>query len=118
MRHANNVRKFGREKNQRRALLKGLALSLITEEKIKTTLPKAKELRPYVEKMITQAKKKDLNSTRLLLAKLQNNKTAVKKLTDKIAPAFSDRKGGYTRITKIGARLSDASEMAYIEIIK
>lgn len=117
MRHHNNVRKFGRNKNQRVALLKSLALSLIRHEKIETTEAKARELRPYAEKMITQAKTGTLASRRLLLAKLQNNKTAVGKLMTDLGPRFEKRTGGYIRITKLPQRLSDGSKMAIIEFV-
>ncbi len=98
MRHHNSKRKFGRDKNQRKALISSLALSLIVREKIKTTLPKAKELRPFIEKVVTQAKKGDLASRRLVIAKLSNRSKETKKLFEKIAPKYADRKGGYVRI--------------------
>ena len=117
MRHHNNTRKFGRTKNQRRALLKGLALSLIKSERITTTEAKAKELRPYIEKMITQSLKGDANSKRLVTAKLMNRKPESKKLIEVIAPRFSGRTGGYTRILKLPQRLSDGASMALIEFV-
>lgn len=117
MRHHNNVRKFGRNKNQRRALLKGLALSLIKKESITTTEAKAKELRPYVEKMITQAKVGGSAQRRLLNAKLDNNDAAVKVLIEKIAPRFASRNGGYTRIVKLPARKSDGAALAIIAFV-
>ena len=117
MRHHNSVRKFGREKNQRRALLKGLALSLINHERITTTEAKAKELRPYIEKMITQAHKGDANSKRLIIAKLVNRKKESMKLINDIAPRFVGRAGGYTRILKLPQRLSDGASMAIIEFV-
>ncbi len=117
MRHHNNVRKFGRNKNQRRALLKGLALSLIKKESIQTTEAKAKELRPYIEKMLTQAKVGGASERRLLNAKLQNNDAAVKILIDKIAPRYSARTGGYTRVMKLPARKSDGAPMAIIAFV-
>lgn len=117
MRHSNNVRKFGRETNQRHALLKGLALSLIKKEKIKTTEAKAKELRPFIEKLVTQAKKNDLATRRRLIAILINRKVETKKLFEVIAPKYTSRMGGYTRITKLPPRLSDGSKMVYIEFV-
>lgn len=117
MRHSNNVRKFGRKKNQRVALMKGLVHSLIRREKIKTTEAKAKELRPYMEKLVTMAKKGDTASRRLLLARLMNRRPEVTKLMADIAPKYTDRKGGYTRITKLAPRKSDGSPMAYIEFV-
>ena len=117
MRHGNNVRKFGREKNQRVALLKGLAFSLITEEQIMTTEAKAKELRPYVEKMITKAKNPTIAVKRELAAELYNKRGTVKKLTDDLAVKYKDRKGGYTRIVKLPPRLSDSAKMAVIQFV-
>lgn len=82
-----------------------------------TTEAKAKELRPYVEKMITQGKEGGFNSKRLLTAKLLNNEKAVKKIMDTLAPRFKERSGGYTRIMKLPARKSDAASMALIEFV-
>ena len=117
MRHHNTKRKFGRTKNERNALMNGLALNLIVREKIKTTLPKAKELRPMIEKLITIAKKGDLASRRLAVSKLINRKKEVKKLFEVIAPKYKETKGGYTRIIKLGVRKSDATKMAQIEFV-
>ena len=117
MRHGNNKRKFGREKSQRNALINSLALNLIVREKIKTTEPKAKELRPFIEKIVTNAKKNNLATRRLIIAKLSNRKPEVKKLFDIIAPRYLDRKGGYTRITKLGVRKSDGAKMAQIAFV-
>ena len=117
MRHHNNVRKFGRNKNQRRALLKGLALSLIKKESITTTEAKAKELRPYVEKMITQAKAGGAHNRRLLNAKLMNHDNDVQKLMGPLAERFSSRTGGYTRIVKLPARNSDGASIAVIAFV-
>lgn len=118
MRHHNNKRKFGRSKTQRRALLNSLALNLILREKIKTTEPKAKELRPFIEKLISRAQKGDLTSRRLISAKLSGRRSGLKKLFDVLAPKYADRKGGYTRILKLGARKSDGARMAIIEFVK
>lgn len=117
MRHGNNVRKFGRDKNQRAQLLASLALNLIVREKIKTTEPKAKELRPFIEKLVTRAKKGDLATRRLIIATLSNRDKEVKKLFDVIAPKYKDVKGGYTRVLKLGARKSDGAKMAHIEFV-
>ncbi|MBP6855050.1 MAG: 50S ribosomal protein L17 [Candidatus Pacebacteria bacterium] len=117
MRHANNVRKFGRTANARRALLKSLALSLIKHEQITTTEAKAKELRPYIEKLITRAQKGDLATRRAIVARLMNRKTETKKLFDEIAPKYAKRKGGYTRVLKLPQRKGDASKMAIIEFV-
>jgi len=115
MRHHNTNRKFGRETNQRRALMKALAVSLIRSEKIKTTEAKAKELRPFIEKLITKAKSGMLAQRRIVAAKVGSSYS--KKLFDKIAPKYKDRTGGYTRIIKMPARKSDGSKIAIIEFI-
>jgi large subunit ribosomal protein L17 len=117
MRHHNTNRKFGRSKTQRRALLNSLALNLIIKEKIKTTEAKAKEVRPFVEKLVTKAKKDTLANRRVVLAKLGNKDREVKKLFTVLAPKYTDRNGGYTRIIKLGARKSDSAKMAVIEFI-
>ncbi|MFA7285452.1 MAG: 50S ribosomal protein L17 [Candidatus Paceibacterota bacterium] len=117
MRHHNTKRKFGRDKNQRNALMQSLARNLIIKGKIKTTLAKAKELRPFMEKLVTHAKIDTLSKRRLVMSKIANRKAETKKLFDKIAPNYTDRKGGYTRVLKLGARKSDSAEMAYIEFV-
>jgi large subunit ribosomal protein L17 len=116
MRHHSNVRKFGRENDQRVALIRSLAVALILEEKIKTTEARAKEIRPFVEKLITKAREATLASRRTVLSRL-GGETAVAKLCDEIAPKFKTREGGYTRITKLPARAGDASPMAVIEFV-
>ena len=117
MRHHNTKRKFGRGKVQRIALMNSLALNLIVREKIKTTEPKAKELRPFIEKLVTHAKKNDLATKRLIIAKLSNRSREVKKLFDVIAPKYAEKKGGYTRIVKLGTRKADGAPMAIIEFV-
>jgi large subunit ribosomal protein L17 len=117
MRHHNTKRKFGREKNQRNALMHSLALNLIIKEKIKTTEAKAKELRPFIEKLVTHAKTDTVAKRRLVASKIANRKGETKKLFEKIAPKYKDRAGGYTRILKLGPRKSDGAEMAYIEFV-
>ena len=117
MRHHNANRTFGRSKNQRGALLKGLVTSLIAHERIETTEAKAKELRPTIEKMVTRAKNPTLANKRLLLSGLYQNETAVNKLVDTIAPRYVERTGGYTRITKLVPRKGDGSKMAVIEFV-
>jgi len=117
MRHHNTKRKFGRRKNQRNALLNSLALNLIVRGRIKTTEPKAKELKPFVEKLITKAKKGDLNTRRLMISKLSNRSKEVKKLFEMIAPKYAGKNGGYTRVLKLGARKSDGAKMAIIEFV-
>ena len=118
MRHHNAKRKFGRSKTGKRALLNSLALNLIVRGKIKTTEPKAKELRPFIEKLVTHAKtKNDLATKRLIMKKLGGHAREVKKLFEKIAPTYAERKGGYTRIMKLGVRKSDSAPMAVIEFV-
>lgn len=117
MRHHDANRKFGRSKNQRSALLKGLAASLIEHGRIMTTEAKAKELRPTVEKMVTKAKNPTLSNRRLLLSSLYNNTDVVEKLIADVAPKYTERPGGYTRITKLAQRKGDASKMAVIEFV-
>jgi large subunit ribosomal protein L17 len=114
MRHRNKTVKLQRKKPHREALLKNLCKSLIEHRRIKTTLAKAKALRPVAEKLLTLGKKNTLHSRRLAFAKLRSE-TLVKKLFDEIAVASADRKGGYTRITKLGQRMTDSAPMAYIE---
>lgn len=117
MRHGNNVRKFGRDKNQKHALMKGLMLALIAHGKIETTEAKARELRPAIEKMITKANVGTLASKRLVISRLYNLTAEANKLINTIAPKYKGRTGGYTRITKLPRRLGDASKMAIIEFI-
>lgn len=117
MRHSNNVRKFGRDKTQKRALMNSLALNLIVRGKIKTTEPKAKELRPFIEKLVTRAKSGAPATRRAIMSKLSNQGREVKKLFEVIAPKYKDVQGGYTRVLKLGARKSDGAAMAIIEFI-
>ncbi|OHA26310.1 MAG: 50S ribosomal protein L17 [Candidatus Taylorbacteria bacterium RIFCSPHIGHO2_02_FULL_46_13] len=116
MRHHNANRKFGRTRDQRKALMRSLAESLIRDGKIQTTAEKAKELRPFVEKLITRAKIKTLASRRLLVSRL-GSATIVARLITEIAPKYADRRGGYTRIAKIGEPRHDASAQAIIEFV-
>ena len=116
MRHHSSIRKFGREKNQRRALMRSLARNLIRDLKIKTTLPKAKELRPYVEKLITKAKGDTVASRRLINSRI-HSALETKKLFDTVAPKYKDRNGGYTRIIRLPNRDLDGSPMAIIEFV-
>jgi large subunit ribosomal protein L17 len=114
MRHRNKTVKLQRKKSHRDALLKNLCKSLIEHHRIKTTLAKAKALRPVVEKLLTLGKKNTLHARRLAFAKLRSE-TLVKKLFDELAVASATRAGGYTRITKLGQRMSDSAPMAFIE---
>ncbi|MEX2090718.1 MAG: 50S ribosomal protein L17 [Candidatus Paceibacterota bacterium] len=111
-----NHRKFGRETIQRKALYKSLATALIENGKIKTTVAKAKSLSSHFDKMVTIAKKQNLASRRLLQSQVGDK--AVKKLITEIAPAFEGKKGGYTRVIRLGQRKSDGAEMALIELTK
>lgn len=115
-RHGYKGRKFGREKDQRRALLKGLADSLIIHESIETTLPKAKELRPYAEKLITKAKKGGLHNRRQVISSLQTLESA-HKLFDEITPKLSERTSGYLRIERTVSRRGDNAELARISFV-
>lgn len=117
MRHGNNKRKFGRIRKVRNALINSLACNLIVREKIKTSLPKARELRPFIEKLITRAKKNDLATRRLTISKLEGHSREVKKLFEVIAPKYIDKNGGYTRILKLGNRVADGAPMAIIEFV-
>jgi len=114
MRHRSKTAKLKRNASHRKALLSNLACSLIEHGRIKTTLGKAKALRPVAEKLVTLAKRDDLHSRRLAIAYL-HQKDTVKKLFSEVAPASKDRQGGYCRITKLGARMSDSAPMAVIE---
>src|SRR4051812_27247333 len=116
MRHHSSKRKFGREMNQRDALMRSLARNLINEGRITTTLAKAKSLRPVVEKLVTKAKSGTLASRRLVISRVQGEKET-KVLFDTIAKKYADRKGGYTRIIKLPRRELDAAEMALIEFV-
>jgi large subunit ribosomal protein L17 len=114
MRHRSKTAKLKRTASHRKALLSNLACSLIEHGRIKTTLGKAKALRPVAEKLVTLAKRDDLHSRRLAIAYLHQKET-VKKLFSEVAPASKDRQGGYCRITKLGARMTDSAQMAIIE---
>ena len=116
MRHRHGYRKLGRTSAHRGALLKNLSIALIENGKIETTVPKAKELRSFVEKLITTACKGDANAHRAVFAALQN-KEANKKLLNDIAPGYVERAGGYTRIVRTRIRRGDATSMAFIELV-
>ena len=114
MRHQKNTVKLGRKEGHRKSMLSNLACSLIEHSRIKTTLAKAKAVKPMAEKMVTLGKKKTLHARRTALAVLRQA-NIVKILFDQVAPRAETRKGGYTRIIKLGQRISDASEMCFIE---
>ena len=117
MRHKKKGRKLGRKIGNRKALLMNLACQLITHKKIKTTDPKAKELRSFIEPLITLAKKNNLHSRRLVIKKIPK-KNIVRVLFEDIAPVFSERPGGYTRITKLGHRDNDRAPVSIIEFVE
>jgi len=114
MRHGRKTIKLQRRQDHRNSLLSNLVCSLIEHKQIKTTLAKAKAVRPFAEKMVTLGKRGDLHARRTALSYL-HQKPVVKELFEKIAPAAASRQGGYTRITKLGQRHTDSAEMAYIE---
>jgi len=116
MRHRKSGRKLGRKAAHRKALMSNLSMALILNKKIKTTDPKAKELRSFIEPLITRAKKGDVHSRRQVLKSI-SHKPTVRELFDVIAPAFSERNGGYTRITKLGFRDNDCAPISTIEFV-
>ncbi len=116
MRHRVKGRKLSRTASHRKAMLTSLAQALFKEDRIETTLAKARELRPFAERLITRAKKGDLHSRRMVLKHLKR-KEVVDRLFHEIAPDYADRNGGYTRIVKLGYRKSDAAEIAVIELV-
>ena len=118
MRHRNIGRKLGRNSSQRKALFRGLAISLITHETIKTTVPKAKELRRVIEPLVTIARVDSVAHRRIVAARLGNNEAATAKLFNDVAPRFIGRNGGYTRVLKCGFRQGDKAPMAYIQFVE
>ena len=116
MRHSKGYRRLNRTHEHRKALFANMAGSLIEHEQIKTTLPKAKELRPIVEKLITLSKRGDLHARRLASAQLKEDQY-VTKLFDVLAPRYTERKGGYTRVLRAGFRYGDMAPMAIIEFV-
>ena len=117
MRHKVAGYKLGRTTSHRRAMLRNMVTSIIMEERIETTVPKAKAARPHVEKLITLGKRGDLHSRRLVASYLLDPRV-VKKLVEQIAPALKDKTGGYTRITKSRVRPGDAAELSFLELVK
>jgi large subunit ribosomal protein L17 len=116
MRHRNAGNKLGRNTSHRRALLRNLVTSIIIEDRVETTVAKAKAVRPLVEKMITLGKKGDLHSRRQALAFLMTD-TSVTRLFETVAPRYGDRQGGYLRIVKTGFQKGDGAEKAFIELL-
>ena len=116
MRHKISGRKLQRKTGHRNAMFRNMAAALIKHEQIMTTLPKAKEMRPYIEKLITLAKRGGLSNRRLAMSRLQDE-TQLNKLFDVLAERYRDREGGYTRVINAGYRGSDAAQMAVIELV-
>ena len=116
MRHAKAGRKLNRTASHRKAMLANMAVALIKHEQIVTTLPKAKELRPYVEKLVTLSKRSDLHARRQVLSKLPDAQWATK-LFDVLGPRYEARPGGYTRVLKAGFRHGDSAPLAVIEFV-
>jgi len=116
MRHLKRGRKLGTDASHRKAILQGLATALLTHERIKTTEPKAKEVRSLIDKLIGWGKRGDVHARRLAMAELKD-KELVHKLFDDIAPRFEGREGGYTRILKLGPRKGDAAPMVILELV-
>jgi large subunit ribosomal protein L17 len=117
MRHQKEKGKLSRDSAHRRALMMNLSKEIIEHERITTSAAKAKAVRPEVERLITLAKRGDLHARRQALSTLAQDKFAVHKLFEEIAPRYADRPGGYTRILKLGPRRSDSTEMVYIELV-
>ncbi len=117
MRHKISGRKLQRKTGHRKALFRNMSAALIKHEQILTTAAKAKELRPYIEKLITLAKRGGLSNRRIAMSRL-GDETQLKKLFDVLAERYSDRDGGYTRVIKAGYRSSDAAQMAVIEFVE
>jgi large subunit ribosomal protein L17 len=117
MRHQKTKGKLSRDAAHRKALLMNLSKEIIEHERIKTTAPKAKAVKPEIERLITLAKRGDLHARRQALSTLSQDKFAVHKLFEDLAPRYADRAGGYTRILKLGPRRSDSTEMVFIELV-
>ncbi|TVP74791.1 MAG: 50S ribosomal protein L17 [Gemmatimonadales bacterium] len=117
MRHRKKGRNLSRTASHKKATMRNMATSLFKHERIETTTAKAKELRPYAERLITLARRGDLHSRRLASRQVQDREV-LGKLFDDIAPRFRDRPGGYTRVLKLGTRKGDAAEMALIELVE
>ena len=116
MRHRKKGRQLSRTRSHRKATLRNLATSLFRHERIETTTAKAKELRPFAERLITLARRGDVHARRLAAAKIQD-RDVLGKLFDEIAPRYLERPGGYTRVLKLGNRKGDAAEMSLIELV-
>ena len=117
MRHAKKKGKLSRDAAHRKSMMRTMSKQLIEHERIQTTQPKAKALKPEFEKLITLAKRGDLHARRQALSQLNQDKFIVHKLFEEIAPRYSSRNGGYTRIIKLGPRRADSAEMVFIELV-
>ena len=117
MRHGRKKGKLSRDAGHRRSLMRTMSKQLIEHERIRTTQPKAKALKPEFEKLITLAKRGDLHARRQALSELNQDKFVVHKLFEEIAPRYANRNGGYTRIVKLGPRRSDSAEMVFLELV-
>ena len=117
MRHRKKGRQLSRTRSHRKATMRNLATSLFRHERIETTTAKAKELRPYAERLITLARRGDVHARRLAAMKIQD-RDVLGKLFDEIAPRYMERPGGYTRVLKLGNRKGDAAEMSLIELVR
>ena len=116
MRHRKSGRKLNRTASHRKAMFANMAAALINHEQIKTTLPKAKELKPFVEKLVTLAKRGDLHARRIAISRVRDE-AMVKKLFEAIGPRYEDRHGGYTRVLRAGFRYGDKAPIAVIEFV-
>ena len=117
MKHHKAFRKFGREKNERKAFVRSLLINLIRHGRIETTLARAKEIRPQVEKLVTLAKEDSVARRRLVTSRILNQENETKMLFAQYAPKYKDVTGGYTRIIKLATRISDGAEKAIIEFV-
>jgi large subunit ribosomal protein L17 len=117
MRHRKNRHKLSRDASHRKALLRNLCREMIQHERIKTSQAKAKAVKPEVEKLITLGKRGDLHARRQALSALGQDKFLVHKLFEEVAPRYTERPGGYTRIVKLGPRRSDSTEMVFLELV-
>jgi large subunit ribosomal protein L17 len=117
LRHRKTRHKLSRDSSHRRALLRNLSREVIEHERIETSQAKAKAVKPEVEKLITLAKRGDLHARRQALSALGQDKFVVHKLFEEVAPRYSERAGGYTRIVKLGPRRSDSTEMVFLELV-
>lgn len=116
MKHLRKLKKLGRKSSHRNAMLRNMSISLLDHGRIKTTLAKAKALRPYFETIITDGREESLHNRRKVISKL-GNVSAATKLVNEVAPKYKERNGGYTRIIKLGHRSGDAAPMAIIELV-